>query len=229
MKRWTKAGWVLAATIFMAQSVAYAHTLPMSPAYPNDGYAWLARFDDVSGLVWLISEQCRPWELTAIDAMRNTTSGSRAEFRGAWPNGIAPNRKACSGSVENSTDIVLDYMTPTEWNNSGHGAYGGHEHSSIASVAWCDVYGHPKTNSRCGIHPSRIHLNTDRILGYSSDTVRRNHLIHEISHSFGFLDSCSVDAITNNTGASGCTLPAGFIALDRQELRDHIYPGWRYN
>lgn len=167
--------------------------------------------------------------MSAIDTIRSTTQGGRSEFRGAWPNGIGISRVACSGTVENDTDIVLDYMNPTEWSNAGHGAYGGHEHSSVAPQAWCDYFGFPKVGGRCGIHPSRIHLNTSRILGYSSDTTRRNHLIHETAHSFGFLDSCSVDAISNNTGSSSCTLPAGWIGLDRQELRDHIYPGWRYS
>lgn len=215
-------------SLALLPDLAGAHTLPMHLAYPDHGYAWMARYTDGGTSIWLISERCEPTEVNAIDTIRNTTSGSRSEFRGAWPSGISIYRAACSGTVQNSTDIVLDYMTDAEWDAQHSSVFGGHVHSSLASASWCDYYGHTKINNKCGIHPSRIHIRTSRFLGYS-DTTKRNFLIHETSHSFGFKDYCSVDAITNNTGSSTCTLPAGWISLDRKEIRDHIYPAWRYS
>lgn len=142
--------------------------------------------------------------------------------------GLNITRAACDGNVLDSTDIVLDYMEPNEWTAAGHGDFGGHEHSIPAPSAWCDFWGFPKVNGRCGIHPSIIHINRARFDGYGSDTTRVNFLVHETSHSFGFFDYCGVDAITNNLGTPACTLPSGYAPLDRQELRDHIYPNYIY-
>lgn len=223
------ATWTLLLLGFLLPSPAVAHKLPMHPAYPDAGYTWMARNFDGGTAIWLKSERCESGEADAIARIRDTTSGSRPEFRGAWPSGISMYRiTTCDGFVDNSVDILLDYMTDAEWDAQHGSVFGGHVHSSLAPASWCDFYGNTKINNKCGYHPSRIHIRTSRYLSYSA-TTKRNFLIHETSHSLGFKDSCSIDAITNNTGGSGCSLPDGWIALDRQEMRDHIYPAWRYS
>jgi hypothetical protein len=174
--------------------------------------------------------------------MRATTSGSKSEFRGKWPSGIAPTETSCGSVFDYSVDIILDWMTDSEWTAAGHGDFGGHVHSYVADEQYCDYYqftkydpdgpppnGGPKGNIACGLHGSRMHVKTSRYLGYSSDTTRRNFLIHELGHSYGFIDYCGDDnRVTNNTGAAGCSLPAGWGSVDRQEMRDHIYPSGSY-
>lgn len=241
-RRWRSAGGrkVVAAAIAVGLGVslggpapAAAHTGYMHPAYPDHGFAWLAQYPDSGSYMYLRSERCLTAPVAAaITAMQSTTSGSRSEFRGAWPSGIAPYQTTCGSTFDLSTDIILDFMNDSEWYAAGHGdGYGGHVHSYPADpVAYCDYYGFRKINNKCGLHGTRVHIRSTRYDTYGGgDTTRRNFLIHELSHAYGFIDTCSGDnRINNNTGATGCSLPTGWVAVDRQEMRDHIYPNWMY-
>jgi len=214
---------VVVGTAIGLATPAGAHQIPMHSAYPNHGWHWLAR--NTEAQLWVSSERCHAAEQMAWDRIQNTTDGSASEFRGAWPSGLDLSQARCDGQVTRSIDIVLDYMSESEWFAAGHGNYGGHVHSSIATEAYCSYWGlsHP-----CGLHPSRIHIRRVRFNNYSGgDTTRRNFLIHESGHSLGFTDYCGVDAVSNY-GATNCSLPSGWVSIDRQEMRDHIYPNWRY-
>lgn len=197
----------------------------MHAAYPNHGYPWIARYDPAVD-IYLISERCEPTELNARDNILVSTRWT-SEFRGMASYGIYLNRIRCDGNIDVNTDIALDYLTDSEWFAWHSGDFGGHVHSFVAGSDWCDYWGQTKINGRCGIHPSQIHIKTSRFLNYST-TTKINFFVHETSHSLGFQDYCGVDAITNNTNTSSCTLPSGYAPLDRQEMRDHIYPAWRY-
>lgn len=207
----------------------------MHSEYPNHGWVWLALYDDSGSAIYVNSDNCNDRELEAFTTIWLTTKGpqpgtSQPEFEGAWPNGINPYRVVqCTGTVYETIDIVLDYMTDQEWDASGHAGSkaGGEVHSTDAPAEWCDFYQHKKINNKCGLHPSRVHIKKSKFDGYSTNAKRHNFLLHETGHSFGFKDDCSVDALSN-WGYTNCALPEGWIALDREEMKDHIYPRWKY-
>lgn len=91
------------ALIALMASSASAHVLPMSSSYPGHGYAWMARYTDGGTYIYMNSEDCNGWEVSATDTIRATTQGSQPQFRGAWPSGISIQRASCSGSVTNDT------------------------------------------------------------------------------------------------------------------------------
>ncbi|MCA1832889.1 MAG: hypothetical protein LC750_09240 [Actinobacteria bacterium] len=203
--------------------------LKMWDEYPNHGYADMARVTDGGTLLGFTSDRCKAVENDLIAQVKATTEGSQPEFRGAWPSGLILHRGSdCIGRVGDGVHITLDYMTDSEWTQSGpgHGKNGGHVHSFLAAPEWCDVHGYTKINGRCGLEFSRVHLKESKFdTVYPNDTVRRNVLIHETGHAFGFKDDCSTKAITND---GSCGLPQGWTSIDRREMRDHIYTNFPY-
>jgi hypothetical protein len=221
---------IVAATAF-ALAFGAAQLLPIKDAFatheplkmvkgtfPNHGFIWL---DDVSGSftngLWVYSDRCKPEEATTWSKIKSQLAGGQSQFRGAWPRGIYFYAGGCTATVDQNDDIMLDYMTSSEWLNSGHGSYGGHHHYSMGSSSWCAIWGVPYP---CGYHISRIHINEGRYAGYSS-SYRVNFLLHETGHSMGFNDYCTEKSITNN-GAS-CLFSGGWQAGDKKVLRDTVY------
>lgn len=209
--------------------------LPMKPKYPDHGFGALATSNDA--FIGLSSDRCKQAELDAMAQIKATTEGSQPEFGGAWPNGIQISRSTnCQGFVGDDIDILLDYMDPEEYEAAGHTDSGAEVHPTLAPSQYCDSRGYTKLNSagnpdpngKCGQHFSLIHVNEVRFDNYPSALTRRNLLIHETGHSFGFIDDCKVDAITNNGRGKNCGLPEGWTSIDRREMKNKIYPAFPY-
>ena len=185
--------------------------------FPNHGFLWLDDLSFFPSQVWVYSDRCKPAEATAWSAFRSQLAGSSTEFRGAWPGGISLYAAKCTSVVDASTDIMLDYMTPSEWSAAGHGNYGGHHHYTLAPSSWCASF---SVAYPCGYHISRIHINESKFNLYST-TYRTYFLLHETGHSMGFLDYCGHTSVANN--GLYCAMTTGWKSIDRKMLRDVIY------
>jgi hypothetical protein len=185
--------------------------------FPNHGFLWLNRISG-NGTIFVYSDRCKSFESSTWTRIHSQLAAGSAEFRGAWPRGITFAPMACTSTVDVYTDIMLDYMTSSEWTNSGHGSYGGHHHYTLGDSNWCQAMdGHP---SPCGYHISRLHLNEPRVDGYSS-TYKIYFMMHETGHSMGFYDYCGHVSIGNN-GAL-CGLSGAWMSGDKKVLRDVVY------
>lgn len=188
--------------------------------YPNVGWLWLDDLKESSGsggVIWVYSDRCKSFETNVWAKIKAQLAGGASEFRGAWPYGIEFIKAACTSTVDDFDDVMLDYMTATQWTAAGHGAYGGHHHSSLADSAWCQTFG---ATYPCGYHISRLHLNEPRIDGYTS-TYKVSFMMHETAHSMGFLDYCGHTSIANNDQL--CPIHPDWYSVDKKMLRDVIY------
>lgn len=185
--------------------------------FPSHGFIWLDHLYNAANELFVSSDRCKPAEASAWNTIRSQLAGGAAEFRGAWSGGITFSAYSCSGTVNNFVDILLDYMSSSQWTSAGHGSYGGHHHYSLGSSAWCGVWGVPYP---CGYHISRLHINEPRFDGYSS-SYKVSFLLHETGHSMGFYDYCGHTSAANN-GAS-CALRGAWFSVDKKMLRDVVY------
>jgi hypothetical protein len=185
--------------------------------FPNHGFLWL---DDLrgNGGVWVYSDRCKPAEASTWNRIHAQLAGGTPEFRGAWPYGIELAGVKCTATVDAFADIMLDYMTSTQWTSSGHGSYGGHHHYSMGDSNWCSAMGGARYP--CGYHVSRLHINEPRFDGYTS-TYKIYFLMHETGHSMGFYDYCGHSSVANN-GAL-CSLKGAWYSGDKKVLRDVVY------
>ena len=186
--------------------------------FPNHGFIWL---DDLKGTVtnslWVVSDRCKPAEASTWSKIKSQLAAGQPEFRGAWPRGISFVAGGCGSRTDQDTDIILDYMTSSEWYGAGHGSYGGHHHYSLGSSSWCAIWRAPHP---CGYHISRLHINEPRYNGYSS-AYRINFLLHETAHSMGFWDYCGHSSVANN--GQSCSVSGAWLSGDRKVLRDTVY------
>lgn len=224
-----RSGFRLAATITILL-VAAALALPAPQAhathepskmvkgtFPNHGFLWLDNLKG-NGELWVYSDRCKSAEGSTWSRIHSQLAGGTAEFRGAWPSGITLATVACTATVDVYTDIMLDYMTSSQWTATGHGNYGGHHHYSLGDSNWCAAMGGARYP--CGYHISRLHINEPKYDGYSS-TYKIYFLMHETGHSMGFYDYCGHYSIANN-GAS-CSLKGAWYSGDKKVLRDVVY------
>ena len=218
------------ATIVFLCALISALVIPIRPAgathepykmvkgtFPSHGFLWLDNLKGNGG-VWVYSDRCKPAEDSTWSRIHSQLAGGTSEFRGAWPQGIDLAAIACTSTADVYTDIMLDYMTSSQWTAAGHGSYGGHHHYSMASSDWCAAMG--GASYPCGYHISRLHINEPRFDGYSS-TYKIYFLMHETGHSMGFNDYCGHSSIGNN-GAS-CSLTGSWLSGDKRVLRDVVY------
>lgn len=184
--------------------------------FPNHGFLWL---DDLTApsQLYLASDKCKPAEASAWNKVKSGLAGGSTEFKGAWPASITFYAYACTSTVSNGTDIMLDYMTASQWSAAGHGNYGGHHHYTLGSSGWCAIWYVPYP---CGYHISRIHINEPRFETYSS-AYKINFLLHETGHSMGFFDYCGHTSIANN--GMYCGMTTGYVSVDRKMIRDVVY------
>jgi hypothetical protein len=186
--------------------------------FPYHGFIWLDDLPDkLSNSLWVYSDRCKSAESSAWTRINSQLRGGQAEFRGAWPKGITFVAGGCRSTVDKYADIMLDYMTTSEWYNSGHGSYGGHHHASLGDSSWCAIWG---ARYPCGYHISRIHINEPRVAGYSSSYMV-NFLMHETSHSMGFFDYCGHPSISNN--GQLCSITGVWASGDKKVLRNVVY------
>lgn len=186
-------------------------------SFPTHGFIWLDDLTFSSSTLFIYSDKCKSAEATAWNKVKAGLAGGSTEFKGAWPGGISFYAYACTSTVSNYTDIMLDYMTGSTWASYGHGNYGGHHHYSVASSSWCAIWGVPHP---CGYHISRIHINEPKFDAYSS-TYKANFLLHETGHSMGFYDYCGHTSVANN--GLYCGMTTGWQPVDRKVVRDYIY------
>ena len=213
-------GAVVVACLGLHARPSFASHQPLSHvkgSFPNHGFLWLDDLNMFPSELYVYSDKCKSAEASAWAKVASGLAGGSVEFKGAWPGGITFRAKACTATVDSYTDIMLDYMTATQWVNAGHGDYGGHHHYSLGSSSWCAIWyvAYP-----CGYHISRIHINEPRFDGYSSG-YKVNFLLHETGHSMGFLDYCGHTSIANN-GLS-CAMTTGWLPVDRKMVRDVVY------
>lgn len=186
--------------------------------FPSHGFVWLDDLSASPASLFLYSDKCKSAEATAWTKVKSGLAGGSAEFKGAWPGGITFYAYACTSTVTEYTDIMLDYMSATTWASyADHGNFGGHHHYSLGSSSWCAIWGLPYP---CGYHISRIHINEPRFETYSS-TYKVNFLLHETGHSMGFKDYCGHTSIANN--GMYCAMTAGWVSVDRKMVRDVVY------
>jgi hypothetical protein len=185
--------------------------------FPYHGFLWLDELSMYPSELFVYSDKCKSAEATAWSKVKAGLAGGLAEFKGAWPGGISFYPKACSSTVTNYTDIMLDYMSASTWVSYSHGNYGGHHHYSLATSSWCALWYVPYP---CGYHISRIHINEPKFDAYST-TYKVNFLLHETGHSMGFLDYCGHTSIANN--GMYCAITTGWLSIDRKMLRDVVY------
>lgn len=188
--------------------------------FPNHGFLWLDDINNRAGWdnkLFVYSDRCKPFEANTWNTLNSQLPAGSSDFRGAWPRGITFVGAACTGSVDNYTDIMLDYMTATQWSAAGHGSYGGHHHYTLGDANWCEAMG---AAFRCGYHISRIHINEPRVDGYAA-AYRVQFLIHETGHSMGFYDYCGHTSVANN--GMSCVLRGQWYSVDRRTLRDVVY------
>lgn len=220
----------VAATIVFLLALVGALALPIPPVhathepskmvkgtFPNHGFLWL---DDIkgNGNIFVYSDRCKPAEESTWSRINSQLAGGTTEFRGAWPQGIDLATVDCTSTVDVYTDIMLDYMTSSQWTAAGHGNYGGHHHYSMGDSSWCSIMG--GAPYPCGYHISRLHINEPKFDGYSS-TYKIYFLMHETGHSMGFYDYCGHSSIANN-GAL-CSLTGAWASGDKKVLRDVVY------
>ncbi|MGH2786196.1 MAG: hypothetical protein ACRDJ1_13120 [Actinomycetota bacterium] len=187
-------------------------------SFPSHGFLWLDDLSFSPSQLFIYSDKCKTGEAAAWSKVKTGLAGGSSEFKGAWPGGISFYAYACSSTVTNNTDIMLDYMSASTWAAYGdHGNFGGHHHYSVASSSWCAIWSVPHP---CGYHISRIHINEPKFDAYST-TYRANFLLHETGHSMGFFDYCGHVSIANN--GMYCLITTGWQSVDRKVLRDYIY------
>ena len=196
----------------------HANTSHVKGTFPNHGFLWLDDLSFYPSELFVYSDRCKPAEASAWSRVRTGLAAGSSEFKGAWPGGISFDAYACTSTVANNTDIMLDYMTGSQWAAvAGHGNFGGHHHYSIATNSWCAIWSVPHP---CGYHISRIHINEPRFETYSSG-YKVNFLLHETGHSMGFYDYCGHTSIANN--GMYCAMTTGWQSVDRKVLRDVVY------
>ncbi|MEX2555937.1 MAG: hypothetical protein WEB06_09915 [Actinomycetota bacterium] len=220
IRRTLVVGAVVAACLGLNAQPSLASHQPLSHVkgtFPSHGFLWLDDLSFSASTLFVYSEKCKPAEASAWSKVKSGLPGGATEFKGAWKGGISFYAYACSGTVTNYTDILLDYMTASAWASAGHGNYGGHHHYSLGSSSWCAIWG---VSYPCGYHISRIHINEPRFETYSSG-YKANFLVHETGHSMGFSDYCGHTSVANN-GAL-CTMTVGWQPVDRKMLRDVVY------
>lgn len=200
-----------------AVHATHAPSRMVKGTFPYHGFLWL---DDLrgNGGVWVYSDRCKPAEASTWSRINAQLAGGRPEFRGAWPSGIELVGAKCTATADGFTDIMLDYMTSSQWTSSGHGSYGGHHHYSMGDSYWCSVMGGARYP--CGYHISRLHINEPRFNNYTS-TYKIYFLMHETAHSMGFYDYCGHSSVSNN-GAL-CSLKGAWYSGDKKVLRDVVY------
>jgi hypothetical protein len=216
----------LAAGVFGFPSASANHILA---TYGSRGYVWAAT--RVDGFALLVtSESCNQSELTAYDNVRTSTNNASGTFGTRWPSGIRMSRQptgACTGAVNDGTDIKLDYLTATEWSATHTTNAGGENHSAQAPSSWCNMVG---ANFPCGTHWSTVHINNPKWVNTTAQG-RRRLIMHETGHSNGLAHHCTSNSIMND-GSAGCNGGAwlnvdGYLATDRMGIVN-IYPNWRY-
>jgi hypothetical protein len=218
-----------AATIVFLIALVSALVLPVRPVhathepskmvkgtFPNHGFLWL---DDTrsNGNLFVYSDRCKSAEGSTWTRINSQLRAGTTEFRGAWPQGINFATVRCTSTVDAWTDILLDYMTSSQWTAAGHGSYGGHHHYSLGDSNWCSTMG---ARYPCGYHISRLHINEPRFDGYSS-TYKIYFLMHETGHSMGFYDYCGHSSIANN--GMYCSLTGAWLSGDKKVMRDVVY------
>ena len=218
-------------SVLFIGAVTGALLLPASPSvathangshvkgtFPNHGFLWLDDLTFYPSQLFVYSDRCKSAEASAWSKVHTGLAAGSYEFKGAWPGGISFYAYACTSTVANNTDIMLDYMTASQWASSGsHGDFGGHHHYSLATSSWCAIWSVPHP---CGYHISRIHINEPRFETYSSG-YKVNFLLHETGHSMGFYDYCGHTSIANN--GMYCAMTTGWQSVDRKVLRDVVY------
>ncbi len=218
------------ATIVFLCTLVSALVIPVRPArathepskmvkgtFPLHGFLWLDNLKGNGG-VWVYSDRCKSAEGSTWSRIHSQLAGGSSEFRGAWPSGISLVAAKCTSTVDSFADIMLDYMTSSQWTAAGHGSYGGHHHYSMADSNWCAVMG--GAPYPCGYHISRLHINEPRFDGYSS-SYKIYFLMHETGHSMGFYDYCGHSSIANN--GMYCSLTGAWLSGDKKVLRDVVY------
>lgn len=213
-------GAVTGALLFPASPgrATHANASHVKGTFPNHGFLWLDDLSFYPSQLFVYSDRCKSAEASAWSRVRSGLAAGSPEFKGAWPGGISFYAYSCSSTVTNNTDIMLDYMTGSQWASvAGHGNFGGHHHYSIATSSWCAIWSVPHP---CGYHISRIHINEPRFETYSSG-YKVNFLLHETGHSMGFYDYCGHTSIANN--GMYCAMTAGWQSVDRKVLRGVVY------
>jgi hypothetical protein len=196
----------------------YEPTKLVRGTFPWHGWLWLDDIRSGSTSLWVYSDRCKSAEPSTWSTINSQLAGGAPEFRGGWPGGIDFIRAACTSSVDIYTDIMLDYMTSSQWSSySDHGNFGGHHHWTVADSTWCQTM---SARYPCGYHISRIHINEPRFDGYSS-TSKIWFLMHETGHSMGFHDYCGDLSIGNN--GLYCPLRGRYYSNDKKALRDVVY------
>jgi len=228
-----RAGSALLGTLALALLgiVSLVSTAPLAQAdhiytpYPQRGYLWFATRAD-NAIAWVASTDCRPRELEAWTAIKNSTTG---DFPARWPSGIRFSRSNCTGQVTSNIDVKLSYEPASNFVRSNGSSFGGYNESKLAPASWCAIWAEP---SPCGSHPSIVHLNVSRFTGDTySLAYRRRLIIHETGHSLGLNHHCGSSSIMND-GTAGCnggafTNISGYQGTDHRGVR-RVYPHWMY-
>lgn len=156
--------------------------------YPSVGHLWMSSGSGYSGLIYTSSDNCNGQETGAYTRVKNSTTGY-AEMTD-WTNGIDMQQYTCTGSWNNYTDIVFDYLS--------HPASPGENHDTVNSSAYCSFW---SVSYPCGVR-STVHV--DNTWWNNASTNSRERLImHETGHSFGLAHHCTADSIMND-GTPGC-------------------------
>jgi hypothetical protein len=230
-------GVVLAWILILTISPAYAtHEISKQykGTYPNHGFIWL---DDLycggCNFLFQSSDKCYSEETSFRNTVQTQLAGANSYplantccFGTAWKQGIIidlyyPGSTCATTTIDSLTDIHLDYMTLTEWTNSGHAnTYGGHAHAPLGTSSWCSIW---YAKYPCGYHGTYVHINNSsgHWPSYSS-SYRVKFLLHETGHTMGFTDYCGHVSVGNNGGS--CSLSSGYQSpADRNILRSYIY------
>lgn len=213
-------GAALVAGLAIPAPPSYASHQPsahVKGTYPAHGFLWIDDLNYSPSELFVFSDRCKAAEASAWNKVKTGLAGGSTEFKGAWPGGITFYAYACTSTVSNGTDIMLDYMTASQWAAAGHGNYGGHHHATIAPSSWCAIWYVPYP---CGYHISRVHINEPKFDAYST-TYKANFLVHETGHSMGFYDYCGHTSVANN--GLYCAMTTGYVSVDRKMLRDVVY------
>lgn len=210
-------------SVILSASISSANHSPGT--YPSRYFLW---FSDVKGhesSVWLSSTWCHGNEATAIDNIYSTTYDTLELPTSHYPNGFKITRAYCDGTVNYATDILMDWMSDSDWTATGHGSgYWGEAHPIQAPPEYCEFYNAPYP---CGSHPYTIHLKKSAYDDPNIATWYKVHFImHEISHTNGGPDDCGPTHALSRDGTANCSYVQGhehYDDVDRTAI-DHAYP-----
>lgn len=185
IKRYFIAFSVFGLLLAPAMFVSANHT---KGTYPSVGHLWMSSTSGYSGLIYTSSDNCNSQETGAYTRIKNSTTGYTEMTD--WANGINMSQYTCTGSWNNYTDIVFDYMT--------HPGTGGENHDTVNSSSYCSFW---NKSYPCGVR-STVHVDNTWWNNASANS-RERLVMHETGHSLGLAHHCTANAIMND-GTSGC-------------------------